>query len=342
MRFRQAGGRREDLMRGNSVPAYNRPVPASAEVWLMKRIVVLVALLAVGSLSLGLAAYQQPAAGEKPRVVEVEKLKDNLFVLKGGGGNTAVFVTTTGVVVVDTKNPGWGQPLLDKIKELTSKPVTTIINTHTHGDHVSGNVEFPETVDIITHENTKVNMDTMATPSGFKPPANPTNIFKTNNGKGMPKRTFKDKMSVGTGNDQVELYYFGRGHTNGDAWVVFPSLRVMHAGDIFSGKNIPLLDANNGGSGVAIGDTLAKAADGMKNIDTIITGHSTQMTMNDLREYAAFNREFLAAVQEAKKAGKSVDDLAASWTMPAKYAGYAAPQPDRLKSNIQVIFNELK
>ena len=116
----------------------------------------------------------------------------------------------------------------------------------------------------------------------------------------MATKTFKDKMSLGSGADQIDLYYFGRGHTNGDAWVVFPAIRAMHAGDIFSGKNLPLLDANNGGSGVAIGDSLAKAADTVKNIDTIITGHSTTMTMTDLRQYAEFNREFLAAMRDAK------------------------------------------
>jgi hypothetical protein len=117
----------------------------------------------------------------------------------------------------------------------------------------------------------------------------------------------------------------------------------MHAGDIFSGKNLPLLDANNGGSGVQIGDTLAKAADGVANaVDGVITGHSTVLTLNDLREYAAFNREFLAAVQAARKAGQTVDQLAASWKLPAKYAGYAEPAPARLKSNIQVIFDELR
>ena len=134
----------------------------------------------------------------------------------------------------------------------------------------------------------------------------------------------------------------GSGHTNGDAWVVFPALRVMHAGDIFSGKNLPLLDAANGGSGVAIGDSLMKAFDTVKNVDTIITGHSTLMTTNDLKEYAEFNRDFLTAVRNAKKAGKSVDDVANSWKMPAKYTGYAAPQPARLKSNVQVIYDELK
>jgi hypothetical protein len=115
----------------------------------------------------------------------------------------------------------------------------------------------------------------------------------------------------------------------------------MHAGDVFSGKNIPFLDANTGGSGVAIVDTLQKAHDTIKNVDTIITGHSTQMTWADLREYVAFNREFLNDMRAAKQAGKTVDEVTASWKIPAKYAGYAPPQANRLKANIQVVFDEL-
>jgi len=310
----------------------------------MRRTVTLVALVAIGALSMAVGAVQQPPAGAAPRVVEVEKLKDNFFVLRGGGGNSGVFITANGVVVVDTKNPGWGQPLLDKIKELTDKPVTTIINTHTHGDHVSGNVEFPATVDVVVQENTKKNMEEMRPVTGIAPPPSgpAPNIFKANNGRGMAKRTFKDTMSLGSGNERIELRYFGRGHTDGDAWVFFPALRILHAGDIFSGKNLPLLDANNGGSGVLIGDTLAKAADGAKDVDTVITGHSRQMTVSDLREYAEFNREFVGAVREGKKAGKSVDDITNGWQMPAKYTGYTAPMPARLKSNVQVVYDELK
>ena len=306
----------------------------------MRRLVVLVALVGVGALSVAVAAYQQPAA---PRVVEVEKLKDNLFVLKGGGGNTAVFVTASGVVVVDTKIPGWGPPLLAKIKELTGKPVTTIINTHTHYDHVGTNPDFPDNVDIVVHENTKSNMEAMRPVTGQPAETQKHNdVFRESKRKGLAKRTFKDRMSIGSGADQIDLYYFGRGHTNGDAWVVFPALRVMHGGDIFSGKNLPLLDANNGGSGVAIGDTLAKAAATAKGVESIITGHSTVMTVKDLAEYAEFNREFLAAVQAGKKAGKSADEIAAGWSMPAKYVGYTAPAATRLKTNIEVILAELK
>ena len=312
----------------------------------MRRLIVLGVLFVTGMLSLSVAAWQQqPAAGAQPaaRVVEVDKLRDNLYMMRGGGGNSAVFITAAGVVVVDTKNPGWGQPLIDKIKSVTDRPVTMIINTHTHGDHVSGNVEFPATVEVVTQENTAKNMQQMKPATGITPaPDAPLNIFKDNNGRGLPKRTFKDKLTLGKGNDEIELYYFGRGHTNGDAWVVFPALRFMHAGDIFSGKNVPLLDANNGGSGVEIGKTLARAASSVKNVDSIITGHSTVMTMADLKEYAAFNDDFAAAVRDAKKAGKTVDDIAGSWKIPEKYKGYAAPAAARLKSNVQVVWDETK
>src|SRR5437667_4352388 len=246
----------------------------------MTRIKILAALVAIACLSLSVAAYQQAGRGQaQARVVDVDKLRDNLYVLRGGGGNTAIFIAANGVVVVDTKNPGWGQPILEKIKTLTDKPVTTIINTHTHGDHVSGNVEFPATVEVIVHENTAANMQEMRASTQTAPSGQPPNIFKANNGRGMPKKTFKDRMTIGTGADRIDLYYFGRGHTNGDAWVVFPALRAMHAGDIFSGKNIPGLDAVNGGSGLAIADSLTKAADTAKNIDTITPGHSRTLAV---------------------------------------------------------------
>src|ERR1051326_817228 len=169
------------------------------------------ALPAIGTISLPASQPPQQPAG--PKVVEAQKIQDHLYMLtgQGGGGNTAVFVGADGVTVVDAKNPGWGRPILDKIKELTPKPVTLLINTHTHGDHVSGNVEFPATVDIVVQENTKTNMEKM-------------DIFKQHNGRGLPKRTFKDKMTIGSGADRFDLYYFGRGHTNGAAWSVFLAL----------------------------------------------------------------------------------------------------------------------
>jgi glyoxylase-like metal-dependent hydrolase (beta-lactamase superfamily II) len=315
----------------------------------MTRNFVLGTVLAVGAMSIAVGAVQQaPAAGggqgQKPMVVAVEKLKDNLFVLRGGGGTTAVFVQASGVTVVDTKNPGWGQPILDKIKELTSKPVTTIVNTHTHGDHVSGNVEFPAEVTIVAHANTRANMAKMASPPGFGPPSatpQPT-IFEKHQGKGLPGKTFTDRLTLGSGADRVDLYYFGRGHTNGDAMIVFPAHRVMHMGDLFPGKQIPIMDSNNGGSGLEYPETLKKVHAGVKDVESIITGHSTVMTPNDLQEYAAFLSEFVESVRAAKKAGQTAEQVASSWKIPEKYAGYAPPQAPRLRATVETIFKELE
>jgi glyoxylase-like metal-dependent hydrolase (beta-lactamase superfamily II) len=156
-------------------------------------------------------------------------------------------------------------------------------------------------------------------------------------------------MTLGSGNDRIELYYFGRAHTNGDAWVLFPALRVVHAGDAFSGNNsLPILDANNGGSGVDIPDTLMKAHAALnRNADQIITGHSTVMTFDDLRKWADWNREFLTQVRTAKQAGKTPEQFAAEWRAPSTFAAPANDQARqstmmRLQANAQTIMNELK
>jgi glyoxylase-like metal-dependent hydrolase (beta-lactamase superfamily II) len=307
----------------------------------MRRLMLLGTLVAVGALSITLKARQQTAGQPAPMVIEVDKLKDNLFVLRGGGGNTAAFVTANGVVVVDTKNPGWGQPLIDKIKTLTDKPVTTIINTHTHFDHVSGNVEFPATVDVITHENTKAYMEHPNPVYGLQT-APPENIFTKNGGRGLPKRTFKDTLTIGRGADEVQLRYFGRAHTGGDAFVIFSAHRVMHVGDTFPNRDLPIMDKNSGGSGVDYARTMASAA-AAKNVDTIINGHNAATTTPaDVRLYSEFIADFVKFVQDARKAGKTVDDVVSSWQVPAKYPGYAKPNPNRVRADAQVIWDETK
>jgi glyoxylase-like metal-dependent hydrolase (beta-lactamase superfamily II) len=317
----------------------------------MRRLIVLGSIVLFGMLTLTATALQQnptPSAS----AIEVDKLADNLFVLKalsaGAGGNSTVFITAGGVVIVDTKNPGWGQPLIEKIKTLTDKPVTMIINTHTHGDHVSGNVEFPATVDIVAHENTKTNMTAMRPASFVAQPASgpPPNIFTRNNGVGMAKRTFKDTMTIGNGTERIELHYFGPAHTNGDAMVFFPTARVLHMADVFATKGLPGMDSNNGGTGVGYAQTLTKAADfaDKNNVQTIVNGHyNTTTTRADLREFIEYVRDFVKAAQDGKRSGRSVEETANAWKTPAKYPGYEAmPIPVRVRANVELIFKETK
>ena len=293
----------------------------------MKRLAVLSGLLLAGAISV-VVAQQQPQQSQ-PAQLEIQKVKDNLYMITGAnsGGNTAAFITEKGVVVVDTKYPNYGPGILEKIKSVTPKPVIMVINTHTHGDHVGGNGAFTGAVEFIAHENCKARMETM--------PA-----FQSEEGKKfLPGKTYKDKLSLLNGADKIDLYYFGRGHTSGDTFVVFPALKVMHAGDLFAGKGTPIMDATNGGSGLEYPKTLAKAAAGIKGVESVITGHSTVMTWNDFKEYGDFIREEVAAVEQAKKGGKTADQAATDIKLPEKYKDYSM---GRLKANITTIYDELK
>jgi len=105
----------------------------------MKRFALLLGLLAAGAVSM---IFAQPQAQQNPPALEIEKVKENLYMITGAGGNTAAFITDAGVVIVDTKVPGMGPALLEKVKSVTTKPVTMVINTHTHFDHVGSNIAF--------------------------------------------------------------------------------------------------------------------------------------------------------------------------------------------------------
>jgi cyclase len=307
----------------------------------MRRVLVLGVLLGIGGL-VTLRAQPAPRAS----IAAIQNVKDNLYVIMKSdptdrsmftGGNTAVFVTDRGVILVDTKLPGYGQDILTQVRSVTDKPVVTIINTHTHNDHSGSNVEFPASIEYVAHDNTRANMS-----KDTCPPVTNCQSFKGDNAKYLPKRTFKDMLTIGTGKDQVDLYYFGRGHTNGDSWVVFPALRTMHTGDMFQRKNMPFIDvADNGGSAVEWADTQRKALAGIKNVTTVIPGHANVlMTWDDFAEGVAFYRDFLDTVQGAIKAGKTVDATVAAYAPPEKYKHFQV-DPARAKANIEAIYKEL-
>src|SRR5262245_66174552 len=193
----------------------------------MNRLAVLLCLLTVGAVSMIFA--QQPQQQRPPATLEIQKVKDSLYVITGGGGNTAAFITANGVVIVDTKLAGNGPGILEKVKSVTDKPVTMVINTHTHGDHVGSNSAFTGAVEFIAHENCKASMEKME-------------MFKSDEAKKfLPGKTYRDKLSLLSGKNKIELYYFVRGHTSGDTLVVFTALKTMHTGDLFATKGAPLI-----------------------------------------------------------------------------------------------------
>jgi glyoxylase-like metal-dependent hydrolase (beta-lactamase superfamily II) len=275
--------------------------------------------LRAGALRIAAAlAMVVAASAQEPRTVRMRTLGpgDILYVLIGGGGNALALLRDDGVVVIDTKLPGWGGAIRDAIEAATDRPVTTIINTHAHPDHAGGNADFPGGVEIVAHAN--------AVKGGLR-----------------ATKAVGDRLTLLSGADQIDLYYFGRGHTDGDLVVVFPQKRLAYFGDLFPAKAAPVVDVSSGGSAVALPDTLRRALTEITGVTRVVTGHpegleatrdpratsvdiSTPRTMrwSDVAEYADFTRDFLAAVREARAAGKTAADATAGLALPERYKDY--------------------
>jgi len=310
----------------------------------MKRSAVLTAIVVVGATVAGVAA-QRGGGGRGggsliPPTGTIEKIKDNLYKIPGAGSNTTVFITADGVVLVDTKLANNGDAIMKQVRTVTDKPVTTLINTHVHPDHNGSNDYFKaarRNVQVVTHENTKKWVT--ANPKASR--------------AWMPDTTFTNVARLGSGRDQIELYWFGAGHTDGDAFVVFPALRAMCIGDLMAWNMAPLIDPQTKGSVIALPDTLEKALQEIKDVDLVIEGHGNVNTWAGLRAYAEFNRELLRVAQRSLKRGETPEQALAELEKNKKLAvfmkeellpglEYGNTPKARALININVAYQELK
>ena len=194
----------------------------------------------------------------------MQKVTDNLYVIIGSGGNVAVMPTPAGVIVVDDKFAQDAPQIMAKIKSVSDKPVRYVINTHQHGDHTGGNeAMMAANAEILIQNNARANMVKLEQP-------------------GLPHITFTDETHVYLGGKEVIARYLGRGHTNGDAVVYFPSEHVLHTGDLFVTGTL-FCDTANGGSIKEWDGTVKKML--AMDFDKVIPGHGDVSTKADLTKW---------------------------------------------------------
>jgi glyoxylase-like metal-dependent hydrolase (beta-lactamase superfamily II) len=216
-------------------------------------------LLAVAGLCLVWLQAQPP---KQP--LNVQKVTDNLWVImNASSGNVAVMPTNEGVLLVDDKFEQDGPEILAKVKAVSDKPIKYILNTHQHGDHTGGNAYMltNTSAEILIHKNARANML-----AGKQP--------------GLPQVTFADEAQVFIGGREVSAHHLGRGHTNGDAVILFPSERVLHTGDLFVNGSAPFIDYSAKGSIVEWDKTLDRVL--QLDFDTVIPGHGPVTKKTDL------------------------------------------------------------
>jgi glyoxylase-like metal-dependent hydrolase (beta-lactamase superfamily II) len=252
------------------------------------------------------ASYLAYTQQTPPPQLTIEQVKDNLYMVVGDGGNVAVYVTNEGVVLVDDKYEQDYDQILARVKSVTPQPIRYILSTHYHADHSGGNTRFANVAEIISTRNAREGIVKRVQSNA------PANM--------VPARvTFTEETSVFLGGHEIRARHFGRGHTNGDAVVYFPDLKVIHTGDLFTSAT-PLIDYPVGGSLVEWPKTIDKIFASGWDFDTVIPGHGPVSKPADLRAYRDRAETLMNRAAALIRQGKSQEEVGKFMTDEYKWA----------------------
>jgi len=249
--------------------------------------------------SLGALAVLAIAQGPAPAPLMVHQLKPNVYWVEGGGGDSGVIIGDKGVIVVDAKTTAaQGKELLDDIAKITPKPVTTVILTHSDGDHVNGLASFPAGITIIAHENNKKEQDAALAAGGRgAPPAGH-----------LPNKTIsKNKEDLKIDGVKVEVLHWAPAHTSGDLVVYLPSEKIVFTGDIITTKPDALIHLEKNGSSEGW-VTTAKGIAAL-NEDQFVPGHGDVMNKAEVQKKATDVAAKRAKIKDLVAQGKSLADI---------------------------------
>jgi len=254
------------------------------------------------SVLLGTVVFAASVTSLQAQNLTIEQVKDGLYAISGSGGNVGVRVTTEGVILIDDKFPQDFAEIQELVSQVSDQPVKYVLNTHHHGDHSGGNIEYINISEIIAHQNARDNM-------------------VRGNQDAPPRLVFTDQTAIYLGGIEVRAFYMGRGHTNGDAVIYFPDLQTVHGGDLLH-TIAPFIDYANGGSSKGWVSTMNNILS--LDFDTAIPGHGAVMNRSDVVAFRNQMEAVRARMAELIRSGMAksealerirTEDL--SWTMAA-------------------------
>ncbi|GGZ97232.1 hypothetical protein GCM10008090_01890 [Arenicella chitinivorans] len=231
------------------------------------------------------------------RQLEIEQVTDDLYVIRGVGGNTSVLRTEGGAVVVDSMTfPMQGRLIRAKVEALTGQPVALLINTHYHLDHTHGNPGFAPNTTVVATERTLSHLKVLD-----------SNFWEGDAALLLPNETFTDRKQFQLGSKTITVIHPGRGHTDGDLIVWFEEDQALALGDLFFNHHYPNIDLEAGGSVQAWPATLENVL--ALNADTIIPGHGATTDQQGLRAFQRFMAELATLGRQAADNKLSLDAM---------------------------------
>jgi len=251
--------------------------------------------LCAGLLLATATVFAQPGGGSSPFgnfPLQIEEVRDGIYrISSSASGNIIAFTSDDAVLLVDSKFENEYDRYMELLRTVTDKPVRYVINTHAHPDHTGGNARLAGLgADIVATENARRRLAAIQQ-------------------MGLPTITFDDHLRLYFGEHVMDLYWFGRGHTDGDLVIHLPEERMILMGDLFAGGDpfVRAIDPAGGGTLKEWGPTVEKVLE--LDFDAVIPGHSEP---TDRARLEAFHDETLRIqelITEMLEAGRSVEDV---------------------------------
>lgn len=266
------------------------------------------------------------------REYNFKPLRNNVGIFTEQGGTIGWLNSSNGFVAIDSQFPTSAPHVIEELKKLGDKPFKYLINTHHHGDHTAGNIAFKGLAEkVVAHQNSLVNQKKAAE--------------KANNldQQLLPDTTFGTKWKAPVGDEKISAFYYGSGHTNGDAVYHFENANVAHVGDLVFNRRFPYIDKENGAD---IGNWITALDKIMAQFDNdtlFIWGHSLdpeRVTGNktDIKAYQNYLQSLMALVGSEIKAGKTKDDILKNTTIP----GAPEWKGDGIQRSLSAAYDEIK
>ncbi|MFI5182490.1 MAG: prolyl oligopeptidase family serine peptidase [Thermoanaerobaculia bacterium] len=236
--------------------------------------------------------------------IKAEKVGEGVYMMTGAGGNLGVSAGEDGVVLIDDQFAPLSGKILAAIRMISEKPVRFVINTHLHGDHVSGNENLARGgVLIVAHENVRKRMSVEQVSEVFKrtTPAYPK--------VALPVVTFTDAITIHVNGDDLVAFHVPPAHTDGDTVIRFAKANVIQTGDLFFNGNYPVIDLESGGSVegmIAAADRILALSDAKTKL---IPGHGPVASPADLRTFREMLAGTYTTVKTLVQAGKTREEV---------------------------------
>jgi glyoxylase-like metal-dependent hydrolase (beta-lactamase superfamily II) len=239
--------------------------------------------------------------------IEITKLRGNIFMLEGSGGNIAVLNGPEGKLLVDAGIGVSKQHVHAALNSISPKPIKVLINSHWHFDHTSGNEWIHEAgATIIAQDITREHL----TRSIHQEDWNYT--FKPLPKQALPTVLFKTEHSHHFNGEKIHIQTYQPAHTDCDSSIYFPNADILHVADTFWNAYYPMIDYSTGGS---INGMIAAAAKNVANTTAktiIIPGHGAIGNRAQLIEFHDMLVTIKQRVSKLKNQGRTLKEVIAA------------------------------